>query len=396
MHELRVLAGLAMAAGAALYALLAAGVMGRMRRSAAAAAASPVASSATLTPVTLLKPLCGAEPGLEDLLASFCRQDYPCMQILFGVRAHEDPAVAVVSRLQARFPALDIELVIDPALHGCNHKVSNLINMLPRARHPWLVLADSDIRVPQDYLSRVSSVLSNPRIGLVTCPYLGVSVTSAGSAGRTTAASRLGAMFINEWFMPSVLLAAAFGSRSYVSGATIALRREVLSAVGGFAALADTLADDHRLGRLVRRQGLKVHLSDVAVETMVAEPTFGALCRHELRWLATIQSVQPLGFACCFPTFGLPMAFTGAALAAFNPTALVLLGITAAARLVLHYFGVPAADRGRRSGFRLLALLPARDALLVALWAASFCNREIVWREQRFGVGQDGSLHRIG
>jgi ceramide glucosyltransferase len=423
MHETRLLVGIVLAAMGCLYALIVTALMWRsgrrksytracaaeaMPRAAGAPGSGPAAAtvapgstaSVALSPrtaqtaapartprpaVTVLKALCGAEAGLYHQLRSFCVQDYPALQLVFGVREAADPALQVVRRLQQEFPRLDLAVVIDPSLHGSNRKISNLINMLPAAQHDLLVMADSDIVAPRDYLSHVSAALADPGVGLVTCAYFG---RSGGGM-----ASQLGAMFINEWFMPSVLLAARFGARSFVSGATIALRREVLDTVGGLRKLADQLADDYKLGELVRGHGLRIVLSDIAVETSVEEPDIATLCRHELRWLRTIRSAQPLGYACCFPSFALPTALAGAALAGFDTTASVLLGIAAAARLVLHSF----AGTGRaRERWQRLALLPLRDALLAGLWGWSFCKREIVWREQRYGIGQDGSLHRVG
>jgi ceramide glucosyltransferase len=386
MHETRLLLGLALAAAACAYALIALAVMWRARRLQSYSRSPPATGpqAAALPPVTVLKALCGAEPGLYRQLRSFCLQDYPLFQLVFGVREALDPAVQVVRRLQAEFPRLDTTLVIDPALHGSNRKISNLINMLPAARHAVLVMADSDITVGPDYLGRVTAPLADPGVGLVTCPYLG-----RPSPGL---ASALGAMFINEWFMPSVLLSASFGARTFVSGATIAMRAEVLAAVGGLRNLADQLADDYRLGECVRRRKLRVVLSDIMVETTVDEPSMHTLCRHELRWLRTIRSAQPLGYACCFPSFVLPTALLGAALTGFDVSASILLAIAAAARLVLHSF---TGGDGLRARGQWLALLPLHDAMLTALWGWSFCRREIVWREQRFDIGQDGSLHRV-
>jgi ceramide glucosyltransferase len=188
--------------------------------------------------------------------------------------------------------------------------------------------------------------------------------------------------------MPSVRVSALFGSQAFVSGATMALRREVLRRSGGLAPLADQLADDFKLGVQVRALGLRVVLSDLCVDTMVDEPNLAAFWDHTLRWLRTIRSVQPWGYACCLVTFSLPLALVGAALARFEPMVLILLAITVGARLVLHFGGRP-------HGWRQLGLIPLHDALLLALWCWSFCRREVSWRKQRFGVDRDGSLHRV-
>jgi ceramide glucosyltransferase len=369
--------GLVLAGATAAYAVLAAAAVAlaaaRWRR-------PPSYDGPSRPAVTVLKPLCGNEFELYEQLCSVCAQDYPQFQLIFGLQNPGDTALPAVRRVQQQFGALDIDCVINASRHGVNAKVSNLINMLSRCRHELLIIADSDIVVPPDYLVRVLAPLADPQVGLVTCPY----------AGRARAGlwSGLGAQFINEWFMPSVRVSALFGSQAFVSGATMALRREVLERSGGLEELADQLADDYKLGLQVRGLGLRIVLSDLCVETMIDEPSLTALWEHTLRWLRTLRSVQPWGYACLFITFSLPMVVLGAALARFQPIALFLLGITLGARLVLHLRRPPG-------GWRRLGLLPLHDALLLALWCWSFLGREVSWRQERFGVDRDGSLRRV-
>ena len=317
-------------------------------------------------PVTVLKPLCGDEPDLERNLASFCRQSHPCYQLVFGVRDPLDPAIAVVERLARRFPARDIQLAIDPRIHGSNLKVSNLINMLGLARHPWLVLADSDIGVPPGYLERVTAPLADPGVGIVTCLYRGRPLGGVWT--------RLGADFIDSWFAPSVRVARRLGSSAFGFGATLALRADALRAIGGFEAVKDRLADDFWLGELSRRRGLRTLLSDVEVGTDVTETSLGALWSRERRWLQTIRSLNPLGYSFSFITFTLPMLALGLWLA---PTVwnagLGVLG--AAARLGLY--------RGR-PGQALLA--PLRDVLLLLEWLSAFFGRSTHWRRHRVAI----------
>jgi ceramide glucosyltransferase len=333
-------------------------------------------------PVTIMKPLCGPEPLLYECLRSFCDQDHPAFQIVFGVRDSHDPAVEVVRRLQREFPALELALAANAAQHGTSRKVSNLINMLPLARHETLVLADSDIRVGRDYLRRVVAPLQDPRVGVVTCAYRG--------APQPGIWSLLGALFINEWFLPSVRLAALAGSRAFAFGATIALRRNVLAGIGGFHSVVNSLADDYRLGELTRRLGLSTVLSDVVVETSVNEASLGDLVRHELRWLRTIRAVQPFGYSLAFVTFGVPVAALGSALTACAKPALVMLGVTLVARIALH-----CVLRRRGSTVLHLWLLPVRDALGLVLWAWSFLTRTVHWRHDRFLVRRYGSAQAV-
>jgi ceramide glucosyltransferase len=332
--------------------------------------------------VTVLKPLCGAEYELYEALRSFCEQRYSRFQIVFGVRDAQDPAVAVVHRLQREYPGLDLQLAIDPTQRGSSRKVSNLMNMMPLVRHDYLVIADSDVRVDPDYLSNIVAPLVDPEVGIVTCSYRG--------RPRPGFWSLLGSVFVNEWFMPSAHVAALFGSRSFAFGATIALRREVLAGIGGFAAIANQLADDYRLGELTRRMGLRTVLSDVVVETCVDERSFGDLVRHELRWLRTIRTVQPAGYAFSFISFGVPTAALGCLLAAGTNATLPMLAITAAARLLLHF----AVGEGPRPPLRIGAVV-LNDVLGFALWCWGFTARKVQWRHVSYQVARDGSAHPV-
>jgi len=330
-------------------------------------------------PVTVLKPLCGAEHELYENLRTFCDQNYPRFQLVFGVSDADDPAVGVVRRLQSEYPQVDLQLAVDPRQHGSSPKVSNLINMLPLAAHQHLVIADSDIRVTRDYLRKVVAPLLDPEVGIVTCPYRG--------HPRRGFWSLMGSLFINDWFLPSVKVAALSGSRAFGFGATIAIRREVLSSIGGFQAIVNQLADDYRLGELTRRAGLKTVLSDCMVETYVSERTLGELIRHELRWLRTIRAVRPIGYMLCFITFSVPVAVLGTLLAAGAHPALAMLAVTMATRVMLH-----RAGRQRSSSGSLLLLLPLRDVLGFVLWVWSFATRRVQWRDANFRVARDGSV----
>lgn len=325
--------------------------------------------SGHLQPVSVLKPLCGVEPRLYENLRSFCVQAYPNYELVFGVRDNEDPAIDVVRRLRTEFPQLGIVLVIDPRLHGSNPKVSNLINMLPRAKYDWFVLADSDISVPADYLTRVAAPLAGSDVGIVTCLYHGIA--------RLGFWSRMGRLFIDDWFVPSVRLAHALGSTRFSFGATIAVRREVLSSIGGFEALRDTLADDFWLGELTRQKSLRTVLSDLSVATEVSDTGFSTLWARELRWLRTIRSIAPLGFIPTCLCFTTPVVLLGLALAPDVPNGiLVLLGLGARALL---YFSRPEFKH-ERPLWRELLLIPIRDALLLLEWAVALTSWQVKWR----------------
>jgi ceramide glucosyltransferase len=304
-------------------------------------------------------------------LRSFCSQAHSGYELLFGVREPGDPAIAVVERLRAEFPGLAIRLVVDPRVHGANLKVSNLMNLLPYATHEWFVLADSDISVPPDYLARVTAPLADPDVGIVTCLYHGVPQDSVWS--------RLGCLFIDDWFVPSVRLAHAFGSTRFAFGSTIALRRDTLTAMGGFEALRDTLADDFWLGELSRRAGLKTVLSDLEVGTEVSETGLPSLWAHELRWLRTIRAIAPAGFALSFVCFTWPVLVLGLLLA-WTPLNLAIALLGGGAR-VLRYV-LQRRTTTPSSPWRDIWLSPWRDVLLLLEWATALVRWRVEWRGQ--------------
>jgi ceramide glucosyltransferase len=342
---------------------------------------------AVLPPVTILKPLCGGEPGLYEHLRTFCVQQYPQYQIVFGTLDAADPALAVVAQLTAEFPDLPVDIVVNPQRHGHNNKSSNLINMMAKARHPILLISDSDTWVRSDYLATVTAPLLDANVGLVTC--------LSHDLPTPRLWSRLGAMYNNEWYFPSVMLAWLFGHRGYASGQTLCLRRTTLDAIGGLPAFVDHLADDHQLGKLIRAQGLRIVLSPYEVEAVHHEPDLTALTRHELRWMRTLYILSPLSFRMIFLTFSLLLAVIGVLLtsaAPHHPLAWILCGATVVARLGLH---VVHRLRSGRPLFEDIMLVPLRDLLTGWVWCRSFFSRRVTWRGFEFEVDATGVMRRI-
>ena len=330
----------------------------------------PGAGPSSASPgVTILKPLHGDEPLLEEALASFCAQDYGPFQIVFGLQDAADPALQVIRRVRARFPEADIAVVTDPAQHGVNRKVSNLINMLPQARHDIIVMADSDIHAAPDYLSDLVSTLLTPGVGLVTTLY-------AGFGSSQTVAARMGMSQINHSFLPGALMARRLGRQDCL-GATMALRRETLERAGGLQAMVHHLADDAVLGHLVAEQGLSVALARTLPSTTVAELRMADLFAHELRWGRTIQSLAPVGFALSTLQYPLFWGALALLLSGGEPWAAALFGLA---------WVVRAAAMMGIDGTLGLAwavpvwLLPLRDAMSVAVVLASYCGTEVAWR----------------
>jgi len=336
--------------------------------------------AAAFPSVSILKPLHGAEPGLFENLASFCTQDYPGpVQLVFGVADPDDPAVAVVERLRHAFPGTMLDLVIDSRRHGSNPKISNLVNMAATLRHEIIVLSDSDMRVPVDYLSLVVGELQRPGTGGVTCLYHGVPAAGLWS--------RLAALGIDTHFLPGVVTGLALGLAHPCFGSTIALNRGTFDAIGGAGAFADQLADDHAMGEAVRARGLSVTVPSFTVAHLCSEDSFRSLWAHELRWARTIKSVDPAGYAGSAVTHALPLALIAWTLSGGLP-ALALAGLAVAARIVLcqrleRSYGLPRHP---------YALIPLRDLLSFTVFVASYLGHGVNWRGHLYELVADGTL----
>ncbi|MBV8073791.1 MAG: bacteriohopanetetrol glucosamine biosynthesis glycosyltransferase HpnI [Candidatus Eremiobacteraeota bacterium] len=328
------------------------------------------AEHGTATPsVSILKPLRGAEEGLYENLVSFCEQAYPDFRLYLSVRDPGDPAAQVARSVVARFGDRCELAVGAAATDAPNPKIANLSAVAARARGEIVVIADADMRVGPDYLRAIVAPFERREVGLVTCLYRG---RPAGGL-----ASQLGAMFINEQFAPSVLVAGALEPLRYGFGATLAVRRETLDAIGGLNALGAHIADDHRLGQLTSERGWKVVLARYVVENVVAERNLASLWARELRWSRTIRSVRPWGHAFSFVTFGLPLALLAAAPARDRSARGFLVGSALALRFALR------REAGRALGAAPAGspmLVPLRDALSLATWVASFFGRRVRWR----------------
>jgi ceramide glucosyltransferase len=344
---------------------------------------SPTALSARPA-VTLLKPLCGEEPQLYENLRSFCTLDYAALQIVFGVRESDDPAIGTVRRLKSEFPGVDIALVVDPRIYGTNYKVSNLINIMAAAKHDVIVLSDSDMHVEPDYLDAILGPLERPGVGLVTCLYVGLPTQGVYSA--------LGAAGINFWFLPSAAVSKLLGGKRGCYGATIALTRATLEKVGGFAAVKDQLADDYELGAMVSESGGQVVVASHFPRTTVHEPNSESLLRHELRWARTIRNTAPIGFAATVITHPVPLAMLGLAIGLVAGLPWAVLLVTLALAALFRFALVAQVTRTIAAPSPTWWLMAARDALSLVLLVVAFCGRSVSWRDSAFRVDSAGAL----
>jgi ceramide glucosyltransferase len=336
-----------------------------------------------LPAISILKPLKGIDPQAWESFCSHCEQDYPSFQLIFGVSDPADPALELVRKLQAKYPGLAIELIVCDRILGTNIKVSNLVQMLPSARHEILLVNDSDIRVPNDYLRNIAAPLADPSLGLVTCLYRGVASPTLGS--------RLEALGISTDFIPGVLSARLLEKGLHFGlGSTLAFRRRELEAIGGFEALLGYLADDYELGRRIAATGKRVELSAETVTTFLPAYTLRQFFQHQLRWSRTIRAARRWGYAGLLCTFGLPWALLALFAARGAAWAWALLAMTLAARLAVG-FGAAVVLLNDPQFLSNILLLPLRDLIAPFVWAASFMGNRIHWRGADFDL-KDGRL----
>jgi ceramide glucosyltransferase len=327
--------------------------------------------------VTILKSLKGLDPGMTEAFRSHCRQTYAGdYELLFGVASLGDPAAAAVMQLQGEFQERPIRLIECPRRLGTNGKISTLIQLIPHARHGFLLINDSDITVSPHYLERVMGCFAGEGVGLVTALYRG--------KAHETLPSRLEALGIATDFQPSVLLARWIeGGLRYGLGSTLAVSREALGAIGGLETLVDQLADDYELGARIFRAGLGVALSGEVVETSVPAYTWRGFCDHQLRWYRTVRDARPWGYAGLIFTHGLGWALLNLIASGLSPLSLWLLALSFFLRLGLAMI-VGASVLGDHEVLPNLWLLPLRDVVAVGLWVAGFAGNTILWRGERF------------
>jgi ceramide glucosyltransferase len=348
------------------------------------------APGASMPRVTILKPLHGAEPGLFENLASFCAQNYPgAVQIILGVQDPRDDAIAVVEQLRVKYKGCHLDLVVDATMHGLNRKVSNLVNMWRYVEHDVVVVADSDMRVDPDYLSRVVAALEQRGVGAVTCLYHGLPVTGFWA--------QLAALGINAHFLPNVIMGLGLNLAQPCFGSTIAFKRKALIEIGGFVRVANCLADDYAIGAALRARGYRISISPVSVGHVCGEMSAAELWHHEVRWARTIRSLDPAGYAGCIITHVFPLALIaalgGVTTESLNPaTALGLTLATFGCRLALlrqveRVFNLPPQSWW---------LVPLRDILSFAVFVSSFFGQSARWKGRRYRFIAGGTLVHAG
>lgn len=318
------------------------------------------------TLASILKPVRGADGNLASALASHSKLD---AELLCGVTSLDDPAVAVIKK----FPKARI---VQCSTVTPNAKVGVLIDLVKAARREIIIVNDSDICVPPDYLERVTAPLADPKVGLVTCLYRAVGDTFA---------ARFEALGVATDFAPSTLVARMVGVDEFAMGSTLAFRRKDLEKIGGFESIADYLADDYQLGHRLHASGLKCVLSDVVVETHLGGSLMD-VWRHQVRWARTIRVSKFWGY------LGLPVTY--ATLWAVVAAGLGMWTVAIAILLIRMMMAVEAGWFKMRSPdvLRLFYLIPARDLFSVAVWMVGLFGSTVVWRGRKLHLDREGRI----
>lgn len=332
-------------------------------------------------PISVLKPLCGLDEGLEENLRSFFVQDYAQFEILFAVHRADDPAVAVVEKVKSEFAGkIETRLIVSGDSPIPNAKAFSLNQLVREAHHNLLVMTDSDVRVTPGFLARLGAELQDAQVGMITCPYRAVEGPSRWS--------RLEAIGINTEFIGGVLVARMIEGMKFALGCTIAIRRTVLDAMGGFDYLKEFLAEDFVMGQRAAELGFAVLFSSYVIEHRIGSSEMRQSLSHRLRWTRSTRRSRPAGYWGQMFTYPLPWALLlWAVHGAAWPVVLLVVFFRAGAAWatavsVLH-------DPLTRKHWWLL---PIQDVLGFLVWIGGFAGDTIVWRDRNCTVLPDGRL----
>jgi len=371
-------AGLVTSTGYLVLVMIASARFRRNKRSRTDAAVFP--------PVTLLKPVCGMEPGLEANLTSFFEQQYPSFEIIFGARQSDDPALDVVRRISRKYPSAAVKIVATGEPLRPNAKVCSLVKMYAHAAHDYLIISDSDVRVEPNYIAEVVRPLLEPGNGLVTCLYHGVATGGLWS--------KLEALGMSVEMTSGAIVANLIEGMKFALGPTMAIRRDALDAVGGFELLADYCADDYVLGREVHESGRQVVMSEHVIDHVVINRSFACSMRHQIRWMKSTRFSRRAGHAGTVLIFAMPFGLLGLLAGGALGHWMLGIGLFAAAylnRVLLAVVSGWGVVRDRQA-LRLAWLYPLRDLMGFAFWCASYSGSMIEWRSDWYRLEAGGRM----
>jgi ceramide glucosyltransferase len=357
-----------------------------IRRSRFEEASALAVPPGSLPPVTILKPIHGTEPALEENLESFFAQDYPQFEVIIGARNENDPGLKVAQKVRQRHSEVKSRIVLSGPPTWPNAKVFSLEKMLAVSSYSYLLLSDSDTHVGPGLLRNVIPSLLDPKNGLVTCPYRGV---SAGDFNST-----LEAMGMSVEMTSGVIVADMLEGMRFALGPVIATRSDALQAIGGLSKVADYYSDDFELGREIWAAGYKVVLSHYVIEHVLSPRSFWRTLGDQLRWMKSTRYSRPAGHVGSGLTFAVPFGVLGFIAAAALGHFQLGVGLLAFAWLnrMLQAVLVGGVVTGDWRARVLCWLYPLRDLLGFFIWAASFTSRSFFWRGEMYVFNKGGRI----
>jgi ceramide glucosyltransferase len=366
------------AASLAARTLLCACALLRLRR--------PVPELVDAPAISVLKPLCGVDEGLLENLRSLAQQDYPgTFELVLGVTAPDDAALPIARRLQRELPELPITIVVGDPDAAINPKVANLVGIASAARHEVLLVSDSNVRVPPDYLRAMAAELGQPNVGLV-------GNLIAGDRERGTAGV-LESLQLNGFIAGSVCGAATLLGHPCVIGKSMMLRKRDLVRLGGWEHFGAVLGEDYVMGRSFARAGMKVAISSYVVPTVIGRWSVSRFVQRHLRWAQMRRWIAPGVFVLeplMSPTpWLLTLAWCSALVGGTLGLSLALVGTLWA--LLLEALQSRAL-RGHAPRLHELLLVPFKDVAMLAIWSMAWLRRSVTWRGHAYRIGPDSRL----
>ena len=344
----------------------------------------PARHDGIFPPISLLKPLKGAEEALDSNLETFCVQDYPGpVQIVFSTVDPADDALPVARRVAARHPEIEVRFVLSDPGFGLNPKVSNLAGALRAASHDLVLQSDANVRARPDYLRRIVAELLAEDASLLSSMVVGVGERSPGAAMEN--------LQLSAMIAPSTCFAKAYFGVTCVIGKSMLFRRSELAAAGGLHRVKDVLAEDYLLGRLYQSLGKRVLLSSTVVENVNREVSVDRFMSRHARWLKMRAVIHPPAFVADLFANPVGLALGAVALSGFAPEALVVLAVLGCVKAATDAFLV-RQTRGVAMSPSMLAWAPFKDVLLLAIWPYAALSRSVEWRGTRLRLGWNSAL----
>lgn len=335
-------------------------------------------------PITILKPVCGIESGAYENFASFCRQTYPIYQLIFGVKDINDPIVSVINNIIVNFPHIDIQLLICNEIKGANPKINSLIAMQKKAKYPFLLISDSDVRVGPTYLSETIRYMSDLRVGVVTCLFRSIAAKGASVVEAISYATE---------FFPGAMCARQLAKVKWTCGASILIRQEVLTAIGGVQVLANYIAEDHLIGKLVTEKGYRIVLSNYIIEHVLQTETLLGMIRRKIRWQLGILAYDPAGYLSLIFTYGTVFSLLFLVVSHLSALGGVIFLMVWVSRLIMSWvIGVYYLNDKTTKQFFWFS--PLQDFYSFTLWFLCLGIKKVHWKENSFKIGKKGKLIR--